>query len=263
MSAPRTTAFKVVIPARYGATRLPGKPLRMLAGQAMILHVLARARESGAAAVVVATEDVRIRDVVVAAGGTVCMTSVRHLSGTDRLAEAVTQLGWGDEEIVVNLQGDEPLMPPGLIRQVAEDLHDHQADARVATLCTPITDRAVLFDPNIVKVVLDQVGYALYFSRAPIPWARDAFAASGTGLPPEPVYFRHLGIYAYRAAALKAFAAQDPSPLERLETLEQLRVLWHGGRIHVACAAEAPGPPGVDTEADLQRAQALLETPPQ
>jgi len=252
---PDPPPFRILIPARYGATRLPGKPLRELAGRPLILHVLDRARASGAREAVVATDDERIRAVVEAAGGRVCMTAAGHRSGSDRLAEAVTRLGWGSGELVVNLQGDEPLMPPELLRLVAADLAAHP-DARLATVAVPLAGTAARLDPNVVKVVTDRDGYALYFSRAPIPWPRDA--AKSDTVPPGPGGgLHHLGLYAYRAGTLRWMAALEPAPAERIEALEQLRVLWHGGRIHVAVAERAP-PGGVDTEADLERVAAIF-----
>lgn len=249
--------FRIVIPARFASVRLPGKPLRPLGGQPMIQHVHARARESGAAEVVIATDDARIASAAETFGAKVCMTRADHASGTDRLAEAVQQLGWPDDAIVVNLQGDEPLMPPTLLRQVAEALNLHNA-AQVATLCSPIHSSAEVFDPHCVKVVRDARGYALYFSRAPIPWHRDAFAQSTEALPEgDGMHFRHIGLYAYRAGYLAEFTRSSPCLLEESEALEQLRAMWYGGRIFVDMAAEVPAH-GVDTEADLERAERQL-----
>jgi 3-deoxy-manno-octulosonate cytidylyltransferase (CMP-KDO synthetase) len=249
-------SFKVVIPARYGASRLPGKPLRELAGRPLVQHVHDRARESGAE-VVVATDDTRIADACAGFGATVCMTSPDHDSGTARIAEVVGQLGWPDDAVVVNLQGDEPLMPQVLLGDVAADLAAH-ADADVATLATPLANGADLADPNVVKVVTDAAGFALYFSRAPVPWDRDRFAVDGVAAAgPGAVHRRHVGLYAYRAGYLRRYVTLAPSPLESIESLEQLRVLWHGGRIRVSDARELPGH-GVDTEADLARVAALL-----
>lgn len=248
--------FLVIIPARYASERLPGKPLREIAGKPMIQHVYERARASGAAEVVVATDDERIERSVKAFGGDVCMTATTHRSGSERLAEVVASRGYPDQRVVVNLQGDEPLMPPQLIRQVAGDLHVNRK-ADLATLCSRIRSAAELFDPHIVKVVLDTAGYALYFSRAPIPWDRDAFAVTTERLPEKCEHYRHIGLYAYRAGYLAHYTTLPASPLERLESLEQLRVLWHGGRIHVAEAECSPGH-GVDTEGDLQKAAKLL-----
>jgi 3-deoxy-manno-octulosonate cytidylyltransferase (CMP-KDO synthetase) len=244
-------SFTVVIPARYGAARLPGKPLRELAGRPMIEHVYRRAMESGADEVIVATDDERIRRAAEGFGARVCMTEPAIPSGTDRIAAVVRRLGYADDRIVVNLQGDEPQMPPALLDQVAEDLAAHP-EASIATLCVPIAELAALFDPAIVKVVMDARGYALYFSRAPMPWLREAFSTEPKTLPAEPAHHRHIGLYAYRAGFLREYAAWPPCPLERWELLEQLRALWHGRRVHVSLARRHP-PVGVDTERDLER----------
>ena len=240
-----------MIPARYGASRLPGKPLRLIAGEPMVLHVARRALAAGARQVVVATDDARIAEAVAGQPVTVCMTRADHASGTDRLAECAEQLGWSDRQIVVNLQGDEPFAPPEGIRAVADCLAG--TDAEMATLVVPIEDTESLFDGNVVKVVCDDRGRALYFSRAPIPWQRDRFARDRVS-PPAPGALRHVGIYAYRAGFLRTFARLPPSRLETLEALEQLRVLEAGYRIAVA-PTPVPFPPGVDTEADLLRAE--------
>ena len=253
------TAFKVAIPARYGSTRLPGKPLRAIAGRPMLEHVYQQALASGAEEVVIATDDVRIQQVARALGAKVVMTAAGHASGTDRLAEVATQLDWPDETIVVNLQGDEPLMPPALLRQVALGLAGHP-EAGIATLCTRISQVHEVFDPHVVKVVLDAQGYALYFSRAPVPYHRDEFSKHGERLSQLPAgtdYFRHLGLYAYRAADLRRYPTLPPCRLEQAESLEQLRGLWNGIRIYVEEALEVP-PPGVDTEADLARVEVWL-----
>ncbi len=249
--------FHVIIPARYASTRLPAKPLLDIAGKPMLQHVVERARLSGAASITVATDDARIEKAVKAFGGSVCMTGEHHQSGTERLAEAADKLGLGSDDIVVNLQGDEPLMPPRLLSQVAHILDgDHGAD--MSTLCTRIHTAAELFDPHVVKVVMDCLGNALYFSRAVIPWDRDAFAVTTEMLPEQAVHYRHLGIYAYRVGFLESYVDKAPCDLERMESLEQLRVLWHGGRIHVAEAEEVPGH-GVDTLEDLERVRTLLK----
>ncbi len=250
------TRFSVVIPARYGSTRLPGKPLRLLAGRPLLEHVHERARESGADDVVIATDDERILELAERIGACACMTSADHPSGTDRLAEIVDREGWDDDRIVVNLQGDEPLMPPRLVRQVAEDLEEHR-QAVVATLSTRIETAAELFDPHVVKLVCDGDGYALYFSRAVVPWDREAFAVTTETLPETAVHYRHIGLYAYRAGFVREYVGWPPSPLETMECLEQLRVLWYGRRIHVSEAHVRPGH-GVDTEADLARVEALI-----
>lgn len=247
--------FIVAIPARYASTRLPGKPLQTIAGEPMIVHVARRAIAAGAAQVVVATDDVRIADAMRDAPVRVVMTRADHASGSDRLAECAEQLFWADDAIVVNLQGDEPLAPPSGIRAVAECLAS--AKAPMATLVTPIESARELFDPNCVKVVAGLDGHALYFSRAPVPWARDAFARSRDILPEGCPFLRHIGIYAYRAGFLRTFAALAPTPAERAESLEQLRALEHGHRIAVRLAPE-PFPGGVDTPQDLARVDALL-----
>ena len=246
MSSP----FKVVIPARYGSSRLPGKPLVDIGGRPLIAHVWEQARASTAAEVIVATDDERIAEVCGGLGADVAITSRAHQSGSDRIAEVIQQRGWGADSIVVNLQGDEPCMPPALIDQVAADLA-RQEEARVATLACPITDAALLFDPHVVKVVTDARGFALYFSRAPIPWHRDEFLRGRSRLPDGVPFHRHIGLYAYRAGFLARYVAWQPAPLELAESLEQLRILWHGEPIHVSVAREEPGP-GVDTADDVQ-----------
>lgn len=247
--------FIVAIPARYASTRLPGKALRPIAGVPMIVHVARRALAAGASEVVVATDDARIAEALGDSGVRVVMTSADHASGSDRLAEAARALAWPDEAIVVNLQGDEPLAPASGIRAVAVALAT--GDAPMATLATPLSSAEELFDPNCVKLVRDAHGRALYFSRAPLPWPRDAFAQQRTQLPEGVPFLRHIGIYAYRAGFLRRFATLAPTPLERIESLEQLRALEHGYAIAAAIAPE-PFPPGVDTAEDLARAEALL-----
>lgn len=247
-------AFVVAIPARYGSTRLPGKALLPLAGEPMIVHVARRARAAGAAEVVVATDDARIEAALAGSGVRVAMTRADHASGSDRLAECADLCGWPDEAIVVNLQGDEPLAPASGIRAVATALAEDEAP--MATLATPLHEVAELFDPNCVKLVRAASGRALYFSRAPLPWPRDAFQGDRSVLPDGP-FLRHIGIYAYRAGFLRRFASLPRTPLEGLESLEQLRALEHGYAIAVRIAPE-PFPPGVDTAEDLARAQRLL-----
>ena len=246
------SAFKVVIPARYGSQRLPGKPLLDIGGKPMIRHVFERACESGAEDVVIATDDVRIEDAVRRFSDRVYLTSTEHASGTDRIAEVVSSLRWGEDTVVVNLQGDEPLMPPALLAQVAETLVSH-GEADMATLAVPLVSPDQLFDTHTVKVVTDRRGYALYFSRATIPWNRDLFAPD---VQPQAEWLhgihRHLGIYAYRAGFLRSYARLHVSAIEQMESLEQLRVLWNGGRIAVDIAIDAP-PAGVDTAHDLAR----------
>jgi len=237
--------FSVIIPARYASSRFPGKPLVELAGKPMIVHVCERAAQSGAAAVHVATDDERIAAAVRAHGHKVVMTRVDHPSGTDRLAEAVMFLKLHEQDIVVNVQGDEPLIAPALVSQVAQVLE--KGKASVSTACHAIHDSAALTNPNVVKVVLDAQGYALYFSRSQIPYPREA---GGT-------WYRHAGIYGYRVGFLKQYSALAPSPLEKTEALEQLRVLWHGHRIAVA-VSEMEIPPGVDTPQDLEAVRKML-----
>lgn len=248
--------FCVLIPARYASTRLPGKPLLDIGGRPMVQHVYERAVESGADRVVIATDDPRIEEAASGFGAPVCRTGEQHRSGTERLAEAVRRLGLQPNDIVVNLQGDEPLMPPVLLRQVAENLAANES-AHMATLCTRIREAGELFDPHAVKVVTDKSGYALYFSRAVIPWDREAFAVTTEELPESAEHYRHLGIYAYRAGFLQEYAAWPACDIETMESLEQLRALWNGARIHVAEAVEGPGP-GVDTPADLERVRKLV-----
>lgn len=246
-------SFVVAVPARYAATRLPGKPLRLLGGEPLVRRVAERALQAGAREVWVATDDARVAAAIDGLPGVhVTMTSPEHASGTDRLAECARQAGWSDETVVVNLQGDEPFAPAAGLREVARLLALSQA--RMSTLAAPITEAHELFDPNVVKLVRDDTGHALYFSRAPIPWHRDAFAASRDVLPPGE-WLRHIGIYGYRAGFLQQFAAMPPGRLERVESLEQLRVLEAGHRIAVALTPEQ-FPPGIDTPDDLLRAQA-------
>ena len=243
--------FVVVIPARYASSRLPGKPLADIGGKPMVVHVADRARESGAQEIIVATDDTRIQEAVTRHGYEAMMTRQDHASGTDRIAEVAAARGWGDDRIVVNVQGDEPRIPASLIRSVAQELDGH-ADAAIATACHRIHAAAEMFDPNAVKVVLDKRGYAAYFSRAPIPFARDAFKADTSHLPDDLPVYRHLGLYAYRCSFLKIYSSLAPAAIERFESLEQLRALWHGHRICVAVTDQAPEP-GVDTPEDLEK----------
>lgn len=248
--------FVVVIPARYASSRFPGKPLADLRGKPMVVHVAERARASGAAEVVVATDHAGIAKAVAGHGFAVMMTRKGHASGTDRIAEVAARRRYPADRIIVNAQGDEPLIDPALIREVAMSLARHRA-AKMATACHPIRHAKELGNPNIVKVVLDDEGYALYFSRAPIPYARDAFAGGIKRLPAGLPVYRHLGIYAYRAAFLRTFTRLKPAAIERAEALEQLRALAHGHRIAVTVTRRAPHP-GVDTPADLRRARSAL-----
>lgn len=247
--------FVVAIPARYAASRLPGKPLQLIGGEPMVLHVARRALTAGAREVWVATDDARIAEALQGFGVQVAMTSTEHASGTDRLAECARIAGWNEDTIVVNLQGDEPFAPADGIACVARTVAD--SGAGIATLAAPIDDIETLLDPNAVKVVLAGNGDALYFSRAPVPWPRDAFARDRTRMP-EGRWLRHIGIYGYRSSSLRAFAALAPGRLEQIESLEQLRALEAGWRIAVNLAP-SPFPPGVDTPDDLARAQRLHE----
>jgi 3-deoxy-manno-octulosonate cytidylyltransferase (CMP-KDO synthetase) len=262
MSEAPGSPFVVAIPARYASTRLPGKPLQLIAGEPMIVHVARRALAAGASDVIVATDDERILAALADSPVRVQMTRADHTSGSDRLAECATALGWPDDTVVVNLQGDEPLVPPSGIRTVAAAL---AGGAPMATLATPIGSVEELFDPNIVKLVAGNDGNALYFSRAPLPWPRDAFARNRDAfarnrdaLPNGVPFLRHIGIYAYRAGFLRRFSALEPTTLERTESLEQLRALEHGHRIAVRLAPEA-FPAGVDTPEDLERVRRVLE----
>ncbi len=247
----RSGAFLVVIPARYASSRLHAKPLVDIAGKPMVVHVADRARESGARAVWVATDHQEVFDAVRHHGHQALMTRADHATGTDRIAEAAQQLRLADSEIVVNVQGDEPRIAPELIREVVQSLVEH-GDASIATACHPIADTESLLNPNVVKVVLDHTGHALYFSRAPIPYPRDCFAINQSALPPGLPSYRHIGIYAYRARYLHLYHRLEPVAIERFEALEQLRALWHGHRIAVAVTAHAPAA-GVDTAEDLER----------
>lgn len=247
--------FKVVIPARYASSRLPGKPLLDIAGKPMVVRVAEQAVASGAEEVVIATDHERIRDVVEQHGYSVVMTRADHVSGTDRIAEVVELRGWAGDAIIVNVQGDEPLIEPTLIQDVANNLASHP-EASMATACHSLHDTPSILNPNIVKVVLDNQGHALYFSRAPIPYPRDAFAAN-QDVPNDMPIYRHIGIYAYRAQFLNAYAALKPAAIEQFESLEQLRVLWHGYKISVQVTQKAPAS-GVDTEADLAYVRSVL-----
>lgn len=256
-------SYTVVIPARYASTRLPGKPLADIAGKPMIEHVYERACESQAGRVVIATDDERIKAACAAFGAEVVMTSANHASGTDRLEEVARKLAFGSDNRVVNVQGDEPLIPPELIDQVAANLEAHP-DAAIATLCERIPDATSVFNPNVVKVVFDNRGMAHYFSRAPIPWARDAWqdggdTAAARPLPEDSNYYRHIGIYGYRVSLLRNFVTWAPAPTEVTESLEQLRALYNGARIHVEEACRMP-PAGVDTAEDLERLRQIMIT---
>ncbi|WP_409268100.1 3-deoxy-manno-octulosonate cytidylyltransferase [Massilia sp. BHUDP2] len=241
--------FTVIIPARLASTRLPNKPLADLGGKPMVVRVAERARESGASRIIVATDHPDILAACEAHGIEACMTRADHPSGTDRIAEVAHKLGLAPGEVVVNLQGDEPLIDPSLLAACAARIVE---GVPMATVAHPIVDVAEVFNPNVVKVVLDKAGRALYFSRATIPWHRDAFAASKESLPAGYAPLRHVGLYAYSNAFLQAYPALESSPLETIEALEQLRVLWHGYPIAVHITDSAP-PAGVDTPDDLER----------
>jgi len=250
-------SFVAIIPARFESSRLPGKALADLGGKPMVVRVAERARESGARQVYVATDHSDIARAVEQSGFEAVMTRADHSTGTDRIAEVVERLALAAESLVVNVQGDEPLIEPGLIRAVATMLAN-TPEAAIATACHPIRDAGELFNPNVVKVVLDRAGLARYFSRAAVPWARDAFAASTRALPQGLPCYRHIGIYAYRAEFLLSYPRLERSPLEEFEALEQLRALWHGYAIAVAVRHDAPLP-GVDTPEDLKRVQAVFD----
>jgi 3-deoxy-manno-octulosonate cytidylyltransferase (CMP-KDO synthetase) len=249
--------FHVIIPARMASVRLPNKPLADIGGMPMIVRVAQQAAQCGAASVTVAADDQRIIDAARAAGFNALMTDADHISGTDRIHQAASLLGLSDDAIVVNVQGDEPLIPPQLIALVAENLKQNK-NAVMATACHALHDFADMLNPNVVKVVLDADSLALYFSRAPIPYPRDALMQHDVDVFPQglPAY-RHIGIYAYRASFLKIYSDLSPAPIEKFESLEQLRVLWHGYKIAVSVVMDAP-PAGVDTAEDLARVQKVF-----
>lgn len=252
--------FYVVIPARYASSRLPAKPLADIAGRPMIQWVYERALQSQAKKVIIATDDARIEQAVKSFGAEVCLTRTDHQSGTDRLQEVAEKYGLSPDAIVVNVQGDEPLIPPAVIDQVAANLA-RAKEASVATLCEPITSIEDFMNPNIVKTLANEQGMAVYFSRAPIPWPRDAFAKEPKQLPADFKGRRHIGIYAYRVALLNRFVGWDMAPIEAAESLEQLRVLWHDEKIHLdEAVADVPG--GVDTQEDLQRVIDIIKARP-
>lgn len=257
------TDFRIIIPARFNSVRLPGKVLKDIAGKPMVQHVYERALESGAMSVVIATDDEKVAEACEKFHAPVCMTAKSHQSGTGRLAEAVTELDYDDEDVIVCVQADEPQIPPEIISQVANDLVEHD-NVKVATMAVRITDPHDLFNLNAVKVVLNHRNYAMYFSRAPIPWQRDGF--NFKEMPPKSInleilkehYLRHIGIYAYRAGFLEVYTNCSVSPLETLESLEQLRILWNGYKIHVGVTTlHVPG--GVDQEVDLERVRKVLK----
>jgi len=251
-----TSAFKVVIPARYGSSRLPGKPLLMIAGKPMVFHVCDRAKEAGAEQIIVATDDRRILGAVNDYGFDAVMTRTTHESGTERLAEVAEIFQWHQDDIIVNLQGDEPLIPAEYISLAAQSLAA-QSIAGIATLAAEIVESEEVFNPNAVKVVSDKLNYALYFSRAAIPWDREGFKQQQIGSIKSDTYFRHIGMYAYRVSFLQRYVQWDASALERIEMLEQLRIIWEGEKILVAKVAKAPEA-GVDTQEDLLRVERSL-----
>ncbi|MBS6008971.1 MAG: 3-deoxy-manno-octulosonate cytidylyltransferase [Haemophilus parahaemolyticus] len=248
-------SFTVIIPARYASSRLPRKPLADIAGKPMIQHVWEKAQQAGANRVIIATDHEEIEQVAKTFGAEVCMTSTEHNSGTERLAEVIEKMAIADDEIIVNVQGDEPLIPPVIIQQIAQNLAENQVN--MATLAVKLETKEELFNPNCVKVVTDQKGMALYFSRATIPFARDYFADCNDAFVSSQPYLRHIGIYAYRAKFVNQYIRWQPTVLEKLESLEQLRALWYGEKIHVELAKEAPQV-GVDTLEDLERVRAIL-----
>lgn len=250
-------SFTVIIPARFASSRLPGKPLAEIAGKPMIQHVFEKAQQSGANRVIIATDNEKVAAVAQGFGAEVCMTSEHHNSGTERLAEVVEKLAIPDDEIIVNIQGDEPLIPPVIVHQVAENLAKFKVN--MATLAVKIHDAEELFNPNVVKVLTDKDGYVLYFSRSVIPYDRDQFMGLQdiTKATLAEVYLRHIGLYAYRAGFIKKYVQWVPTQLENLEKLEQLRVLWNGERIHVELAKEVPAV-GVDTAEDLEKVRSIL-----
>ena len=248
-------SFTVIIPARYASSRLPRKPLADIAGKPMIQHVWEKSQQAGANRVIIATDHEEIEQVAKAFGAEVCMTSTEHNSGTERLSEVIEKMAIADDEIIVNVQGDEPLIPPVIIQQVAQNLAENQVN--MATLAVKLETKEELFNPNCVKVVTDQKGMALYFSRAAIPFARDHFADCNDAFVASQSYLRHIGIYAYRAKFVNQYIRWQPTVLEKLESLEQLRALWYGEKIHVELAKEAPQV-GVDTLEDLERVRKIL-----
>ena len=250
------SAYKIVIPARYGSSRLPGKPLIELAGKPMIQHVYERAQATGVSDIVIATDDQRIFDVAQGFGAHVVMTSVDHENGTERIAEVAQQLGWSSDDVIVNVQGDEPLIPRDLIELTAKGLLNHP-QAGMSSLCTPIGSAEDAFDPNAVKVVLDNTGFAMYFSRAPIPWDRDLYKTGQKVMTQVSPVYRHIGMYGYRVSFLQQYASMEMTPIEQAECLEQLRALCYGVKIHMGIIDQPPGH-GVDTPEDVARVEAQL-----
>lgn len=250
------SAYKIVIPARYGSSRLPGKPLVSLAGKPMIQHVYERALATGVEDIVIATDDQRIFDMAQGFGAHVVMTSVDHENGTERIAEVAQKLDWSGDDVIVNVQGDEPLIPRELIELTAKGLLEHP-EAGMSSLCTPIESAEDAFDPNAVKVVLDNAGFAMYFSRAPIPWDRDLYKEGQTKVTQVAPVYRHIGMYGYRVSFLQQYSSMEMTALEQAECLEQLRALCYGVKIHMGVIDEPPGH-GVDTPDDVARVEAQL-----
>ncbi len=256
MSSASHVDFHVIIPVRYDSKRLPGKPLLEIEGKPLVQHVYERGVESCASSVIIATDSIEIKEVAESFGARVCMTSSDHPSGTDRLAEAVEALGYDKDDVVVNLQGDEPMISPHTIQAVARDLTIHD-NVGLATVACPIQNAEELLSPHVVKVVLNKRGFAMYFSRAPIPWDRDEFANNPDSPAISPLHYRHVGIYSYRVGFLQQYLAWEQSDIGGMESLEQLRVLWNAQRIHVV-VEEKPVTPGIDTEEDLERIRAIF-----
>lgn len=250
-------SFRIVIPSRFASTRLPGKPLRDICGKPMIAHVIEKAQQSDAEEVIVATDSNEIAEAIAALDVRVCMTHENHQSGTERLSEVIEQLGFDDDQILINLQGDEPMMPAVCLNQVGHAL-EQDDNLKMATLCTPLTDIDELFDPHAVKVVRDINDFALYFTRAAVPWSRDCFNESPREMPTSQEYQRHIGLYGYRAGFIRQYLEWQSSDIEKTESLEQLRVLYYGEKIKVITAEIPPGP-GVDTVDDLDKVCELLQ----
>jgi len=249
--------YKIVIPARYASSRLPGKPLLELNGKPMIQHTYERALETGVKEIVIATDDPRIFQAAESFGADVVMTSPDHENGTERIAEVAEIKGWDKDDVLVNLQGDEPLVPKALIEQTAQGLLQHP-DAGMSSICTAIDNAEDAFDPNVVKVVLDCQGFAMYFSRAPIPWDRDLYKDGQDKITDIMPAYRHIGMYGYRVSFLQEYTRMQQCPIEQAECLEQLRALWYGVKIHMGITDQPPGH-GVDTPDDIKRVEELLK----
>ena len=249
--------YKIVIPARYSSSRLPGKPLIELCGKPMIQHTYERALETGVKDIVIATDDQRIYDVAIGFGADVVMTNPAHENGTERIAEVAEIKGWDKDDVLVNLQGDEPLVPKALIEQTAQGLLLNP-EAGISSICTQIEHAEDAFDPNVVKVVLDCRGFAMYFSRAAIPWDRDLYKNGQDNITKQMPAYRHIGMYGYRVSFLQEYTRMSQCPIEQVECLEQLRALWYGVKIHMGVTTTPPGH-GVDTPADIERVEKFLK----